>query len=127
MINANVEEHDHDECECSSPQIVNIKLTVNDVHNLLNILEFGTTIINRNKTNAVNLWENISDQLDPTIKHVIYGSERHRQLEPEKFLKQNNYVEKQEDCNTNIGILGKFFNVLTFGWWKKFLMKGNIK
>jgi hypothetical protein len=70
---------------CQKPTF-KVELTVYEWHKLLKELEFLRNICNRDQDDVIDLWEKISTQLSDT-RQVIFGSKRHRELEPDIFKK----------------------------------------
>ena len=65
--------------------LIPIKLTAYQWHDLLKHLEFCRRFVNVERESVDSLWEEIASQLDGS-NHMIYGSKKHRNAQPELFL-----------------------------------------
>ena len=64
--------------------LIKIGLTSYEWHELLKELEYLRCICNRDQDTCIELWEKISSALS-SKNHIVYGSDKHRKLEPEYF------------------------------------------
>jgi hypothetical protein len=73
---------------------IKVALSTYDWHKLLKELEYLHSIY-RNNDDAYDIWEKISSALSGTDK-IIYGSKKHRMLQPELFAAAKARAEIKE-------------------------------
>jgi hypothetical protein len=92
---------------------VSVSLTPLKWHMLLKELDMVRSIANRDTTHAIELWEEISTQLDGK-EHIIQGSAKHRRMYPDAFKEQ-----QEEEFDSFFLEAAKIYN--TFPWYRKLL------